>query len=391
MASPDFTPYVDLTIYDTQPKDIYDAAVLYAQTAVPEWTPISGSVEDAIIQAGAYYAGYLGGAINRVTDGVLEGLLKLLNIDRTLGVAPTGSITITVIDSLGYTIPAGTRFGYLDTSDPTNPILYSFDTTLDLTIPQGSTSGVVDIVGTGLMKYPTLSSGTSLQLYSAVSSVQSASLAGALNVGADAETDSEYLARAVSKLNSYSTALVTVDQIQQYILASYSDAYRVKAYSRVDPTNETAYPTTTLVNGYVTVYVCKKGGASLTANSSLAIQSDIISRMVTGLTVTVKTPTIVPISVSVTVTMKSGYGQATVSSNVSSALATYLHPDYWQWNGTIYYNELISLIDQVAGVDQVTSLTLTAPSGGATVNGSNLVFNKYGSLPSVTALVTVTT
>ena len=46
--------------------------------------------------------------------------------------------------------------------------------------------------------------------------------------------------------------------------------------------------------------------------------------------------------------------------NIVDALDTYLSPDTWEWGGTVYRNELIALIDQVAGVDRVVSLTTPA-------------------------------
>lgn len=387
MASPDFSSYIDLTIYDSDPETIYDNAVAYAQTAIPEWTPISGSVEDAIIQAGASYAAELGGSINRLPNGVLEGLLQLFGITRNTGTAPTGTLTINVIDDLGYTVPAGTRFGYLDTTDPENSVLYSFDTTQDVSISQGSTSASVAIVGTSLIQYPTLLSGTTLQVLSGVSYVNSATLASNISVGADPETDTEYLARAIAKLNSYSTAMITADQIQQYVLSAYSDVYRCKVYSRRNAAADNA--SAALQNGYVTIYACKQGGASLTATAASVIQTDVADKTVAGLSITCKAPPIVPVTVTATVKMASGYGQAAVSSNVSSALSSFLHPDYWPWGAAIYYNDIVSLIDQAIGVDRVVSLSITVASG-ATASGSDWVFDKVGALPLVTPNITVT-
>jgi hypothetical protein len=77
MPSPDIRNYVDLTVYDLQPTDIYDASVEYAATSLPEWRPVPGSVEDALLQAASFMTGELVGAINRLPSGVVEALLKL--------------------------------------------------------------------------------------------------------------------------------------------------------------------------------------------------------------------------------------------------------------------------------------------------------------------------
>jgi hydroxymethylbilane synthase len=55
---------------DLQPQEIYDAAVQYATTALPEWTPIPGSVEDALLQASASMTGQLLGAINHEASAI---------------------------------------------------------------------------------------------------------------------------------------------------------------------------------------------------------------------------------------------------------------------------------------------------------------------------------
>ena len=40
MPSPDFSEYIDLTINDLQPEDVYNGAVEYARTALPEFDPL---------------------------------------------------------------------------------------------------------------------------------------------------------------------------------------------------------------------------------------------------------------------------------------------------------------------------------------------------------------
>ncbi|MBM4210606.1 MAG: hypothetical protein FJ187_08665, partial [Gammaproteobacteria bacterium] len=61
MPSPDFSQYVDLTDFDVQPGDLYLDALEYARTSIPEFDPRPGTLEDAIMQAGAYVgAGTIG-------------------------------------------------------------------------------------------------------------------------------------------------------------------------------------------------------------------------------------------------------------------------------------------------------------------------------------------
>ena len=461
MPSPDVSNYVDLTVYDLQPAEIYDLATEYAQTALPEWIPVTGSIEDALLQAASNMTGQLLGAINRLPAGAIEGLLSLFGVTRNSGVAANGTAVITFIDDTGYTLAAGTRFGYLDTSG-VDSILYIFETTQTVSVNLGTTQVSVPIQGISLSRYPSLPDGTSLQLLSAVSFVDSAVLSGDLTPGGSAETDADYRNRGATIFGYLSETLVLPSQFERYVLATYPEAYRAKGFSRLkiertttalvrssnvvtatigsghgiiagdvvrisgatastfngyfivsgltgstsvywSQTGANASATvqgklvcnklqSTAQNGYLSIYVSGVGGASLTAASCGAIETDLADRAIAGLGIVVNNATVVPINVAVTVTMSSGNLASTVTSNIQTALDSYLHPDYWAWGSTIYYNELISLIDRVSGVDRVVSLTITDPDGRyTTASGNDLGFDYFGCLPDHTTTVTVST
>ena len=380
MASPDVSHLIDLTLYDKTPVEIAAEAVEYAQTVLPEFSPRTGTVEDAIIQSTARMTYELVGAINRMTPGVLEVVLQLFSIPRITGTLATGTIAITLADSLGHEVPAGTAFGYLDNSDPENPVLFGFTTDAELIVDSGFSSGSVAITGTTFEQYPELSSGQSLQLLTPVSFVSSGQLDSDLLIGADPETDAEFFSRASAKLNSYTEALVLTTQMEHYILTTYSDVYRCKAYSRVNSTNDDWVDAAE--NGYVTIYTSRVGGASLSAGVATIIQEDVADRSTAGLSIAIKAPLLVTIPITTTITVKSGWSAIDAQANLLTALNSYLHPDYWGWGQTIYYNELISLIDQVAGVDRVVALTID----GATVDYS---FTRRGTLPTHSTTITI--
>lgn len=232
MASPDARSYIDLTVYDMQPVDIYDAAIEYARTTLPEWTPITGSIEDAILQSASYMTGQLLGAINRLPSGNIEGLLRLFGIERNSGTSASGVAQINFVNSNGYTVPAGTRCGYsVNEGDQTT--LYIFQTTENVSVPIGSTSASVALEGITLTEYPDIPAGTTLQLLSAVASINSITLTQDLTVGSNAESTTEFLSRGINKFASLSEALVTPSQFTAYITDTYTSAYRVLATSRL--------------------------------------------------------------------------------------------------------------------------------------------------------------
>lgn len=385
MASPDIKPYVDLTIYDQQPAEIYDAALDYGRVTIPEWTPQAGTVEDAILQAAAGVSGELLAALNRVPSSVLEALLQLFGITRLTGTAPTVDIRITFIDDLGHTVPAGTRFGYLDNNGG-NSVLYVFETTTEAEAVSPSTYVDVEVSGILLEEYPFLESGTELRLLSGISYIENVELLADLTVGSLGETDSEYFTRAIATLNSYTSALVLPDQYESYLLTNYSTVYRAKAYSLLDPTNNNATVEPSDA-GHLTVYACGIDGASLSTTAASAIVDDLTAKSVGGLIIDVEPPTLIPITVEATYVLKTGYSASDVTTAVGAALNNYLSVNSWPWKTTIYYYEIISVIDQVSGVERVETLTLTG-GAGTTVSGNNIDFNTYGCLPVPELLLT---
>jgi hypothetical protein len=144
-----------------------------------------------------------------------------------------------------------------------------------------------------------------------------------------------------------------------------------------------------LQNGYLTIYVSNVSGASLTGEVLATIEADLTDRAIAGLDIVVDNAVTSAITVEVEVTLKRGYTAAQVAGLIESAMSTYLDPDYWDWSSTIYYNELISLLDRVEGVDRVVNLSLSGLANWTTASGGDIAFDYVGVLPSHVTTVTV--
>lgn len=387
MASPDFSQYVDLTIYDEQPSEIYANAIEYAREAFPEFDFAVGGIEDALLQAAAQMTGYTAAAINRIPNAVTETFLKLYGVNRLTGTTTTGSASFTFIDSRTESIPAGTRLSYTDIAPNAPDTVYVFQTT-ETVSASGGVSAAIE--GLTLQDYPSLQSGQSLRLLTPISFVQQVALDADLSVGTGPETDTSYFTRANTILQSYTNALTTPAQFTAYILANYPDVYRAHAVNRVNPDNPDINATP--VNGYLTIYVCARDGQPLsTIDATLydTIQQDVTNRAVAGLQIAIEDAVVVDFNIDVDISLAVDAVLADVETSIIAALDTYLHPDYWDWSTTIRYNELITLISNVTGVNYVDALTIT-PEGGApvTASGNDQVFDRYGCLPLSTTTST---
>lgn len=226
MASPDFSQYVDLTINDLQPQNIYDNAVSYALNALPEFDPRPGTVEDAMLQSMSFVSGLLLGAINRLPNGLMEGLLRLMGFQRSEATFATGLVVFTSIDNDGLTIPAGTQVAFTEVA-ATGVVQHVFSTDSEAVIaPGNSVSGPVPVTAGTSGEKPIISDGDPMLILTASNKLFVCVFSGSLGQGVIGETNDVYFARGVTFLASLSSSLATANQITNYILTFFKEIFR---------------------------------------------------------------------------------------------------------------------------------------------------------------------
>lgn len=257
MTSPNFSNYIDLTVSDLNVVDIYDDSVQYAQTNLPEFNPRVGTIENAILEAVAYQTNNIVTSINRLPNGLMEGLLSLMGFNRIEATQATGTVTIELIINTGTTILAGTAFSY-DVYDSEGVLTqYLFETDEDLTIASGSTSGTVSVTASEASQYPDIPVPSSLTVISSTPFILSATLATLATVGQDTETDTEYFNRAVTYLSSLSSAITTASQMTSYIAVNYPTVSKFKVYDLTE-----------VLENYITNAVLSSNVVTLTTASA---------------------------------------------------------------------------------------------------------------------------
>jgi hypothetical protein len=371
MSSPDFSQYVDLTLYDVEPQDVYTAALTYAQTALPEFIPVIGTVEDAVLQATSYMTYILAAGINRIPNGVMEGIIKLMGFSRREATFATGSALFTLSVNTGTTIPEGTIIAYTATVDG-QVIAYSFSTVTDTIVPFGDDTVSIAIEATEPGKYPVLLDTQEMILISSVPSILEVSLDADIVNGLDSETDVEYFDRASQFLSSTSTSLATKRQLANYISVNYPT---INISSVYDTTNsagarlfaDSAEP------GYITIAVAQSDGTSVGSTLKDELLADIEDKAIAGLDIGVIDLTTFSCSIAVTIAVVSGYTPATVQASVATAIESYISPLGWDQGQTINPNKIVALIAVIPGVGYVSSVTLTIPTSPANVTLSSNV------------------
>jgi len=385
MASPDFVPYIDLTVYDTDPTQIEDDALQYARLNLPEFNPRNGTVENAIIEAAAYMTNNMVLAINRLPNGLMEGLLTLMGYSRTEATRSTGVVEIQLTSSAplgGVTIVAGTVFAY-DVFDSGGALTqYLFETLTDFTIPEGSSVGSTTVQGVAAQQYPDIPVPQLLTVVSATPYILEVNLTTLTTVGTNSETDEEYFDRGKKYLASLSAAIVTSSQMTNYIAQAYPTIGRFKVYDLTDSTN--LLFSASNVAGKVTVALCDQTGDPLTTAQKTTVSADVNSRVVAGLDIDLVDMVLVSVDVTATVSVVAGYSSAEVSQNVSTAIEQYLSVAGWDWAQSVDSRILSSIASRVEGVKYVDSVDASLETAAplyATDAGNDVTLLRKGVIP----------
>jgi hypothetical protein len=258
----DFSQYVDLTVYDKEPGDMYLEAIDMARLTMPEFTLRAGTVEDAIFQAMAWIGWVNATSLNRVPDRLMAGILSMMGVTLQLESPAQMWVTVTANSYEGATIPVGTLFGYTTIfEDEVNEYVFLTVEPLEISADEDPEpgdpfpSGVVacECLRSGAM--PSISPGTSLSILSPSTSIISAEAFEdsetnrVFQNGLNDESSAEFLSRAVSYLSSLSSSFVTAKQVDAGVANTYSGLVgRVRTYDLTDgdlSTGNIATPKTT--------------------------------------------------------------------------------------------------------------------------------------------------
>ncbi len=124
----DFTEYINLTVFDKEPGDIYRDAIELARLTLPDFNLRTGTPEDAIFQAMSYISAHNIASINRLPNRLMSGIVSLMGYQRQEAVSAEIDVEIYLDTYDGAVIPYGTTFTY-DTIFEDEIVQYAFWTT----------------------------------------------------------------------------------------------------------------------------------------------------------------------------------------------------------------------------------------------------------------------
>lgn len=380
MPSPDLPGYIDLTLEDRGPAELVERAAANLPVSNPGhvWEP--ASVEAAVVESLALIASEVDYQINRLPAVIFETLAGRLGVAYDQGEAPVATVDITFADNAGYALAAGSRL-VLEVDG--TPVIFTLDVDA-VAAPGGAFVNAVPVTGAAFTAIANgVAVGTPLDLLDNFAPYQSAVLDTSPAGGAGPETVSSWFDRVAARLQRLTEVLSAPTQFEAAAVDLEPAVVRVKALDRFDPGSGNA-AAAKLDLGHVTVVVGGANGVPLTAPQKTALEAALEDAARVELDVHLIDPTITAVEVDVTVERLADYTAVEVAANVRAALNDYLDPNTWPWAGTVYRNELISVIDQAEGVSRVKVLATPAADVAVAGNGPLADF-----LDTVASVVTV--
>lgn len=366
--------------------DLEDEAIAEMQDGLPGWEPVEAAVDTKTIRVSAGMASDVATSLSRVPDTIFRYAGRSLHrIDPVAATAATGVVTITAVDTAGYTIPEGTQVA------GTNPDgdLVGFTLDADAVIASGSSS-VADVAvtaaeagedGNGVVGFG--------QALDTLNFLQSVEFTTSTMGGADEEDDETYLNRlreelqlmaprpilprdfatfarripgvhravAIDGLNPAATAFagnttngsatvssvssmtgITVGSIitgtgipaNTTVLTASTTSFTMSANATATATGAALTATGSYGNERaVTVVAIDEEGQSVDAATRNAVAADLDARREVNFVVYVSTPTYTTFNVTFTATAWPGFDADAVEEDIIATLEEYLSAAQW--------------------------------------------------------------
>lgn len=390
--SVDFSPFINLRIYDKDPGQVYLTALEIMKLNVPQLSIRPGTIEDAMLQAFAFVSTIAINHINALPNRLVEGIANLMGTQRVTGTYASVTAMVTALDYAGGSLESGTIFQYTYTNSGVQTTEY-YELTTSVTIdtiepdleddpptPLPSTEVLLTAIELGQRK--AIPEDALLVILNSQSVADSAVALSTFSQGVLPEDDAQFLSRFATQLQSMSNVLTTAKQIESYLLSKYTFISRAKAYDLTDGdlSSDISYADQP---GFVTVYVYGDE-RPLSSFERATVYKDLSETIMAGLQVVVKDITILKMVINAEVKIKDGSNYPSTISAIETSLLTLFSPSsYPMSDGAIRKSTVFSQLNTVGNV-VYTEQSMTMTCEQSTSDGANnLIFDNKGCLPLI--------
>lgn len=330
------------------------------------WTPAAGNFEAALIRSQVYV---LTQPLAQLTSDVADEVFHRYG-EEIAAVAPHEPTVATVdskwtmVDTSGYTIPAGTQVDI----ERTGSEQIAFRTAAEFEVAPGATvaTGIVleaiepGTYGNGLTGAATL--------VDALGEVDAVELEGTTAGGEDAEEPAAYLTRLAETMQTFANRPIIARDVA--ILArGISGVARAAVIDNYNATTETGEleKTTSLA-------LLAADGSNVSAAVEEAVEAELEEKREVNYVFIVEKPDRQKIDVKAVIVPLTGYETAAVLAGLKAQLESLLSPAMWgrndqldpaSWENqtTLRYQDVVTVVNNAQGVSHYTTLEIRKAEG----------------------------
>ncbi len=188
--------YVSFPV-QADPVALFKQAVKDIQAQFPAWQPKEGQLDVAILEEVAQMAAATAVVATQVPISIFMAFGQIVGVFPKPGTAASAPITVTMVDTAGYTIPAGTVFGYPQANDA----LLLFKVQSTITVPEGQTTATGTIVCDTVGTFANGLADASLVQVTGIAQLVSVVTTAATSGGVDPDTQWTYINRLAAELS----------------------------------------------------------------------------------------------------------------------------------------------------------------------------------------------
>lgn len=381
--------YLDFEIED-DPDVLAQLGYDEMQSRIPGWDPIPGEIDTVLIQAVARIASQVRASAGIVPVGIYRYLSAQIGLQPILSQPAHATATITVQDTLGHLIPAGTQFSVTNGAGE----LRTFQTTLDVTIPPASSTATLQQVeSTQDGVYDNgIVSGAALAPIDSLGFITGAVLTQTTFGGVDVEDDQAFLERMNRRFQLMSASPVLAADYAAMALDVLPTGCRAVAF---DDYSYISGSYSTPVAKSIVIFAVDASGAQISAPQKAAVIAYLNSLREANFVVYMGDTTFTQVSVKFVAHCLPGYVAATVQAAAIAAVTAYISPSTWAtpsfesltnmtigegWN-LLRLGELYQVLNDVEGIAYVDSVNLVAGASAPTTQTADVtIFSPIFSL-----------
>lgn len=368
--------YVDIDV-DADPQAIEQAIFDSLELSFPGWMPAPGDLITQVVRALAFQMSDLAELAADARAEIFRRFGEVIvGIPALAATSAQTTSTWTVTDDAGYIIPAGALVGI-----PSGEDLIGFRVETEVLIPGGSTATAAGAVTLTAVEPGAAANDLNSDpvLIEALPFVTEIVLEDPTHGGIDAETGDAYLDRLRGELQLLSPKIILPRdaEIAALRVPGIARAVALDGYNPIGPSTGN--------ERMLAVAIVGANGESLGSGVKTQLTEILTARREINFVFHAIDPTYTEVDVDVEFVPYDGFDPAIVTGSVEAAIAAYLSPASWgrspfdddtTWRNmtVVRHSELITVVNNVTGVDYVNSLTLA--EGGGSLGTSNVTLDE---------------